>query len=143
MSALGFLWTSFIGSVASVIRQERTRAIGLALVGLLTTGTIFYSLVEGWSPLDSLYFSVTTLATVGYGDFAPTTALGKAFTIFFVLAGVGVVVAFASEVARQTINRTTEGVEARVARRRQKQQEVVDVATDELATEESGPPSTA
>ncbi|HEY8177875.1 MAG TPA: potassium channel family protein [Candidatus Limnocylindria bacterium] len=134
MSALGFLWTSFIGSVASVIRQERTRAIGLALIGLLATGTIFYSLVEGWSPLDSLYFSVTTLATVGYGDFAPTTGLGKIFTIFFVLAGVGVVVAFASEVARQTINRTTEGVEERMARRRQK-----ELTPEEDAPEEAGP----
>jgi CHASE3 domain sensor protein len=71
---------------------------------------------------------------VGYGDFAPTTALGKTFTIFFVLAGVGVVVAFASEVARQTINRTTEGVEERMARRRQK-----ELTAEEVAPEEAGP----
>jgi voltage-gated potassium channel len=136
VSALGFLWASFIGSVASVVRQERTRAIGLALIGLLATGTIFYSLVEGWGPLDALYFSVTTLATVGYGDLSPQTGLGKAFTIFFVLAGVGVVVAFASEVARQTITRTTQGVEERVARRREKE------LAAEAATEDSGPSPT-
>jgi voltage-gated potassium channel len=117
--------------VASVIRQERTRAIGLALIGLLATGTAFYSLVEGWDPLDALYFSVTTLATVGYGDFAPATAPGKIFTIFFVLAGVGVLVAFASEVARQTIDRTTKGVEERQARRRESQLPVEEIVTDE------------
>ena len=138
MRAIVFLWTTFIGSVAAVIRQEQTRAIGLVLIGLLATGTIFYSLVEGWDPLDSLYFSVTTLATVGYGDLAPATAIGKIFTIFFVLAGVGVVVVFASEVARMTINRTTRGVEERVARRHER-----ELAADEVATEESGPPSTA
>ena len=118
MRAIVFLWTIFIGSVAGVVREERTRVIGLVLIGLLATGTIFYSLVEDWSPLDSLYFSVTTLATVGYGDFAPKTDIGKAFTIFFVLAGVGVVVVFASEVARQTITRTEGRVEEREAQRR-------------------------
>jgi ABC-type transport system involved in cytochrome c biogenesis permease subunit len=117
MRAIGFLWASFIGSVAAVIRQERTRGIGIALLGLLTTGTIFYTLVEKWSPLDALYFSVISLATVGYGDLTPTTALGKVFTIFFVLAGVGVLVVFVSEVARQTISRTEKHVEVRAARR--------------------------
>lgn len=138
MRAIGFLWATFIGSVAAVIRQEQTRAIGLVLIGLLATGTIFYSLVEHWNPLDALYFSVTTLATVGYGDLAPQTAIGKVFTMFFVLAGVGVVVVFASEVARQTISRTTRGVEERVAQRRDR-----ELTAEEAAAEESGPSSTA
>ncbi len=55
---------------------------------------------------------------MGYGDFAPETAIGKIFTIFFVLAGVGVLVVFASEVARQTITRTEGRVEEREAQRR-------------------------
>ncbi|HKO33517.1 MAG TPA: potassium channel family protein [Candidatus Limnocylindria bacterium] len=121
MRPIVFLWAIFIGSVAGVLRQQHTRAIGLVLIGLLGTGTIFYSLVEDWSPLDSLYFSVTTLATVGYGDFAPKTEIGKVFTIFFVLAGVGVLVVFASEVARQTITRTEGRVEEREAQRRARQ----------------------
>ena len=121
MRAIGFLWASFIGSVAGVIRNERTRGIGIALLGLLATGTVFYSLVEGWDPLDALYFSVISLATVGYGDLTPHTALGKVFTIFFVLAGVGVLVVFVSEVARQTIQRTEGRVEERVAKRRARQ----------------------
>jgi hypothetical protein len=117
MGAIGFLWASFIGSVAGVIRAERTRGIGVALVGLLATGTVFYSVVEHWDPLDALYFSVISLATVGYGDLAPTTPLGKLFTIFFVLAGVGVLVVFVSEVARQTISRTEGRVVQREAKR--------------------------
>jgi hypothetical protein len=119
--AIVFLWASFIGSLAAVVRDVHTRAIGLALIGLLATGTVFYTIVEGWDPLDSLYFSVISLATVGYGDFTPTTDIGKIFTIFFVLAGVGVLVVFVSEVARQTISRTDRVVEERVARRREKE----------------------
>jgi hypothetical protein len=131
--AIVFLWASFIGSLAAVVRDVHTRAIGLALIGLLATGTVFYSIVEGWDPLDSLYFSVISLATVGYGDFTPTTDIGKIFTIFFVLAGVGVLVVFVSEVARQTISRTDRVVEERVARRREK-----EIAAEEAADGDTG-----
>jgi hypothetical protein len=131
--AIVFLWASFIGSLAAVVRDVHTRAIGLALIGLLATGTVFYTIVEGWDPLDSLYFSVISLATVGYGDFTPTTDIGKIFTIFFVLAGVGVLVVFVSEVARQTISRTDRVVEERVARRREK-----EIAAEEAADGDTG-----
>ena len=134
MRMLGFLWASFIGSVAAVIRNENTRGIGIALLGLLATGTIFYTLVEGWDPLDALYFSVISLATVGYGDITPQTALGKLFTIFFVLAGVGVLVVFVSEVARQTIRRTEERVGEREAKRQARRG-----GTGELTVEEREP----
>ena len=48
---------------------------------ILLSGTIFYHQIEKWSLLDSFYFSTTTLTTVGYGDLAPKTDLGKVFTI--------------------------------------------------------------
>ena len=41
-------------------------------------------------------FSVITLATVGYGDFAPRTTLGKLFTVGYVLVGVGLLGSFLS-----------------------------------------------
>ena len=70
---------------------------------LLAVGTIVYSILEGWSLLDSLYFSVVTLATVGYGDLHPTTDIAKIFTIGYILTGIGIVAAFASEVAKHRI----------------------------------------
>ena len=62
------------------------------------SGTIFYSTVEGWGALDSLYFSVSTLATIGYGDLHPTTPLSKVFTMVYIVLGVGVFVAFITKV---------------------------------------------
>ena len=50
-------------------------------------------MVEGWSLLDSAYFAVVTIATVGYGDLTPETTLGKIFTIGYIFAGIGLFLA--------------------------------------------------
>jgi voltage-gated potassium channel len=43
------------------------------------------------SVFHSLWWSVETLTTVGYGDIAPVTAGGKVFTLFILLIGLGIV----------------------------------------------------
>lgn len=77
---------------------------GVVLLGALTIvlGTFFYSHIEGWSTLDALYFSISTLTTVGTGDVAPVTEAGRAFTAGYMLVGVGIVFGFISMVAQRT-----------------------------------------
>ena len=70
----------------------------------IASGVVFYSLVEHLSPVDALYFSVTTLTTVGYGDFSPQTTAGKLFTVVYVLVGVGLLLAFLTQVATQVVS---------------------------------------
>jgi voltage-gated potassium channel len=70
------------------------RLLTILTISILAGGTVFYHYVEHLSWLDALYFCVITLATVGYGDITPHTALGKIFTIFYILAGVGIIGAF-------------------------------------------------
>ena len=60
----------------------------VSVLVILATGTTFYTLVEGWTVIEALYFTVITLTTIGYGDLHPTTEFSRLFTIFFVLAGV-------------------------------------------------------
>jgi hypothetical protein len=72
------------------------------VVLLLLGGTAFYSLVEDWNPLDALYFSVTTLTTVGLGDLAPKTAPGKLFTVLYIFVGLGIVGGFINTLARES-----------------------------------------
>ena len=92
-----------------------TRYQHLTLIALTTLGigTVFYHFVEGWNWLDSLYFCVVTLATVGYGDFTPTTELGRLFTIFYILAGVGIIASFAHSLLERAAKRREEKVKKR------------------------------
>jgi voltage-gated potassium channel len=64
-------------------------------------------------PVDSLYFSVITLATVGYGDLAPVTTAGKLFTIIYILVGIGLFVAVARHLATGLATSRSKKVAAR------------------------------
>lgn len=56
---------------------------------LLAIGVLGFSLlVEEWSVLDSLYFTIIMLTTIGYGDMAPSKPVGKIFTSLFALGGI-------------------------------------------------------
>ena len=80
---------------------------GLVLcVAILLSGTLFYSSVEGWHWVDALYFSATTLSTVGLGDLSPQTQIGKIFTVVYIFVGVGVFVALFAQFAKALLRDT-------------------------------------
>lgn len=72
-------------------REERLRLLSMTAAGgvLLAFGASGYILIEGWGPLDALYMTVTTLATVGFGEIHPLSPRGRMFTILLILGGVG------------------------------------------------------
>ena len=59
------------------------------MLGLLVLGTAGYMLLEGYSLIDALYMAVITLGTVGYSEVKPLSDIGKLFTIFLIVAGIG------------------------------------------------------
>ena len=71
--------------------RARIRIVLLAVIAAIALGTVTFHLLEGWSILDSLYVTVQTLTTVGFGDIAPRTAPGRAFATVFMIVGVGIV----------------------------------------------------
>lgn len=61
----------------------------LVLLIVVVLGTIGFHGIEKWSLMDSFYTTMTTLSTVGYGDFTPKTTQGKGFTVLIIIFGVG------------------------------------------------------
>ena len=97
--------------------QKRLGLIIAVIVLVVSIGTTFYHYVENLKWLDSIYFSVITLTTVGYGDITPHTDPGKIFTIFYVLIGVGIIAAslnlLVRHAAEQRIERHNERAQKR------------------------------
>lgn len=58
-------------------------------VGITLFGTLGFMIIEDLSLLNALYFTLVTIATVGYGDIYPTTEAAKWFTIILIVCGVG------------------------------------------------------
>ena len=78
---------------------------------MLLTGTIFYWLAEDWTLIQSLYLSVVTLTTVGYGDLTPTSDYSRIFTIIYIFLGLGVLVTFVSSIAQHYMGQKTEDID--------------------------------
>ncbi|MGQ0804934.1 MAG: potassium channel family protein [Actinomycetota bacterium] len=67
------------------------RRLGLAIVALVVVtaaGTVGY-VVLGFTPLDAIYQTVTTVTTVGFREVEPLSSAGKVFTIVVIVVGVG------------------------------------------------------
>lgn len=68
------------------------RRIAVPLVGLLVItlfGALGYMVLEDWSWIDSLYMSVITVSTVGFGEVRDLSGPGRLFTIVLIVGGVG------------------------------------------------------
>jgi voltage-gated potassium channel len=86
------------------VRWRRFILMALVMVLLLLGGTFgFYSL-EDWSLFQSLYFTVVTLTTIGYGDVVPQTPAGRVFTMLLALGGVFTLFYLAAEFIRVVVS---------------------------------------
>lgn len=86
-------------AIPAAFRSPNVKALLVLAGGIVTFSALVYVMLEGWRLLDAIYFCVVTMATVGYGDFAPKTALGKIYTIFYLLIGIGVFVLTVTAIA--------------------------------------------
>ena len=103
MASLLLQLINMVRALARVLAEPAGRALALLVALQLLGGTVFYTQVEGWRWLNALYFSVTTLTTVGLGDLAPATDAGKVFTMLYVVTGVGLLLSFVSLVAEKRL----------------------------------------
>lgn len=85
-------------TIISFLQDPEYRDLLLTTAIVIALGSTVYHYLEGWSWIDSVYFSVITLTTIGYGDFFPQTDEGKLFTIFYIIIGLGIILSFVNTV---------------------------------------------
>jgi len=90
LRAVVFILERWCGVEAKVVRRQQVLILWCLLTVLLFGGSFVYSRLEPWSYLESLYFCFVTLSTVGFGDFLPSCAASKVFSIFYMIFGLGV-----------------------------------------------------
>lgn len=71
------------------VNKDKIRVALFGLLIIIIVGTLGYHVIEGWNLLESLYTTIQTISTVGYGDYTPQTGEGKLFTIILIIFGVG------------------------------------------------------
>ena len=64
---------------------------------LIAAATVFYHSEEGWSWVDSFYFSSVAVTTVGFGDLTPTTDTSKLVTVAYIFMGISLIGAVLNE----------------------------------------------
>ena len=90
----------FLGPLLQQIRREKLHRVSLALIFLIFLGATTFSLFEkdkGF--LDSLWWAMATITTVGYGDISPETVGGRIVGTGVMLLGIGVLGIFTATVA--------------------------------------------
>jgi voltage-gated potassium channel len=80
----------------NIIRRIVVFAVWLWL--LLLAHSVAMVVFEGMSLADALWLSITTITTVGYGDYSATTFLGRASTVVLLyIGGISLLAALASD----------------------------------------------
>ena len=74
-----------------VTRRHPTIAMLAAMTAFVCGyGTVGFHFLEGYPWGESLYWTVTTMSTVGYGDFSPTTSWGRIHAMTVMVLGIGI-----------------------------------------------------
>ena len=106
MTGIIIILGSFFISVKDVWKDVEFRILFVLIVLLLLTGAIFYSEVEGYDLIDSLYFSVMIMSTIGYGELTLSTSTAKIFTIVYAFVSIGVFITIGSKVVLLFVERS-------------------------------------
>lgn len=103
--------------VAELIK--RVRVLALALLTIITLGTLGFMLTEAWNLGDSLYMTIITITTVGYDEVHPLDGWGRVIASLVVTSGLGVVLYVLSAATELAVEAQTSGL---VRRRRMQNQ---------------------
>ena len=106
----------------------RLRLYLVVFTVLLFVGITGFMFIENLSLVDSIYFSVVTMATVGYGDIYPQSPVGRILALILIVGGVGTFLGVVASINDIFLKRREESF------RRQKLHTVTGLFFSELGT---------
>ena len=87
--------TAFLGVIkkktADILRTNGFLYVLYANVVLVLLSSIIMVFVEKMPFGDALWWSVVTVTTVGYGDFSPSSVVGRVIAVILMLFGIGLI----------------------------------------------------
>ncbi len=91
-------------SASHISLPRRLFRLGLPMVAIMAIGTLGFMWTDGWTPERSLYFTIVTVSTVGYGDYELSDA-GRRFALFMIMGGFAVVTYFVGQLIQIVVER--------------------------------------
>ncbi|KAF9124650.1 hypothetical protein BGW39_007983 [Mortierella sp. 14UC] len=83
-------------------KQRMLIAQAMAFCFYLAIGALIFIWIEEWTFLDSLFFAMITITTIGFGDIVPKSTGGRVFVVFYASGGI-VIFAMAVNAIRYVI----------------------------------------
>lgn len=80
-----------VGEVRLVEYLKKLLIVFRAFIAIIIIGIIGFMYIEKYDLMKAAWLTITTLATVGYGNFVPETVTGQIFNLLLIIVGVGVV----------------------------------------------------
>ncbi|RDA87826.1 hypothetical protein CP532_2994 [Ophiocordyceps camponoti-leonardi (nom. inval.)] len=114
-------WSGHYDKDFNLTNSQRTLMLQtIAVLAYMLIGALIFSKIEDWPYLDAVYWADVTLFTIGFGDFAPKTQLGRGLLIPYALVGtisVGLVI---SSISSLMLERGSRRLDARMEEKRRR-----------------------
>lgn len=81
-----------------LVLREYAVAFAVLILYFVVCTAVLVSHEPGWTVIDSIYFSMATCSTVGYGDLSPSSSAMRVFTVVMIFLGIGGVYPLAAQV---------------------------------------------
>ena len=85
--------------------KSRLRIFLVVLLVIVVLAIFGLMIIEDLSLPDALYFTIVTVATVGYGDIHPATLGGKILAVVLIITGVGTFLGVLANATEIMLNR--------------------------------------
>jgi len=103
------------------------------LMILIVIGVWFFNYEEGWGWVNSFYFTVMTVTTVGYGDLVPTHDVSKIVTSIYSMVSIPLVIIALGVIARNYFEKRILGIENRITELLSREKVIEEDVEKELA----------